>query len=196
MDITRPDLKRRQTRRRWGAVLIVVFCLTIAGFAIARLKPASPTIERNAIWTDTVKRGPMVLQVHAIGTLTPREDRLRLIPAETEATVVRIRVLPGAAVTASTVLMDLTNPELQQELMDSQLQLKAARVEYHNLQAKLQSDLMTQRAGAAILLRLAPGASPFFSRIRRRQGNPAKATGLSSQPHSRRRSSLAAHALL
>lgn len=149
MDITRPDLKRRQTRRRWGAVLIVVFCLTIAGFAVARLKPASPTIERNAIWTDTVKRGPMVLQVHAIGTLTPREDRLRLIPAETEATVVRIRVLPGAAVTASTVLMDLTNPELQQELMDSQLQLKAARVEYHNLQAKLQSDLMTQRAGAA-----------------------------------------------
>jgi HlyD family secretion protein len=91
----------------------------------------------------------MIRQVRGLGTLTPREDRLRLIPAETEATVVRIRVLPGAKVTADTVLMELTDPQLQQELMDAQLQLKAARVEYQNLQAKLQSDLMTQRAGAA-----------------------------------------------
>jgi multidrug resistance efflux pump len=79
----------------------------------------------------------------------PREDRIRLIPAETEATVVRIRVLPGAKVDPNTVLMDLVDPTLQQELLDAQLQLKAAQTDLMNVKAKLDSDLMTQKAGAA-----------------------------------------------
>jgi RND family efflux transporter MFP subunit len=74
---------------------------------------------------------------------------MRLIPAETEVTVVRIRVLPGAQVHPDTILMDLADPQLQQELLDAQLQLKAAQVDYHNIQAKLQSDLMDQKAAAA-----------------------------------------------
>jgi RND family efflux transporter MFP subunit len=79
----------------------------------------------------------------------PREDRIRLIPAETEATVIRIRVLPGAKVTPDTVIMDLADPTLAQQLLDAQLQLKGALADYQNTQAKLQSDLMTQKAGAA-----------------------------------------------
>jgi RND family efflux transporter MFP subunit len=79
----------------------------------------------------------------------PREDKLRLIPAETEATVTRILVLPGAQVQAGTVIMDLANPQLEQEAMNARLALKAAESEYHNTQVKLQNDLMTQRAGAA-----------------------------------------------
>jgi multidrug resistance efflux pump len=98
---------------------------------------------------DTVKRGPMVRQVRGIGTLVPREDRLRLIPAETDATVVRIDILPGAEVNPNSVLMELSDPQLQQELVDAQLQLKAATVEYKNVQAKLQSDLMSEKAGQA-----------------------------------------------
>jgi RND family efflux transporter MFP subunit len=81
--------------------------------------------------------------------LVPREDRIRLVPAETEATVVRIRVLPGAHVEPDTIVMDLVDPELQQQLLDAQLQLQAAKADYKNTQARLQSDLMTQRAGAA-----------------------------------------------
>ena len=83
------------------------------------------------------------------GTLVPREDKIRLIPAETEATVLRIRVLPGAKVEPDTLLMDLVDPQLQQELLDAQLQLKGAEADLTNTRAKLQSDLMTQKAGAA-----------------------------------------------
>jgi RND family efflux transporter MFP subunit len=81
--------------------------------------------------------------------LAPREDGIRLIPAETEATVIRIRVLPGTHVEPDTILMDLVDPELQQQLLDASLQLKAAQADYKNTQARLESDLMTQRAGAA-----------------------------------------------
>ncbi len=149
MDISRPDLKRRKAQRRWVLAAVAVLLLSTAAVAVSRLKPAAPSVERSTVWTDTVKRGPMVRQVRGIGTLVPREDRLRLIPAQTEATVVRLRALPGAKVEPDTVIMDLSDPQLDQELMAARLDLKAAQVEYTNLQAKLQSDMMTQRAGAA-----------------------------------------------
>ena len=123
--------------------------LGAAAFAVSRLKPAAPTVDRATVWTDTVKQGPLLRQVRGPGSLVPREDRIRLIPAETEATVVRIRVLPGAKVDPNTVLMDLVDPTLQQELLDAQLQLKAAQTDLMNVKAKLDSDLMTQKAGAA-----------------------------------------------
>lgn len=149
MDIARPDLKKKRIRRlvifSGAAAVLVVF----AAIALARLKPAVPSVDRSMVWTDTVKRGPLLRQVRGLGTLVAREDRIRLVPAETESTVVRIRVLPGAKVQPDTILMDLTDPKLQQELLDAQLQLKAAQVEYQNLTAKLQSDLMNQKAAAA-----------------------------------------------
>jgi RND family efflux transporter MFP subunit len=91
----------------------------------------------------------MLRQVRGPGSLVPREDKIRLIPAETEASVVRIRVLPGAKVEPDTLLMDLVDPTVQQELLDAQLQLKAAEADLTNTRAKLQSDLMTQKAAAA-----------------------------------------------
>ncbi len=149
MDIARPDLKRKKTRQRWVLAAVAIVVLAAAGFGVSRLKPASPSVDRSTVWTDQVKRGPMVRQVRGIGTLVPREDRLQLIPAQTEATVVRLRVLPGAKVEPGTIIMDLTDPQLEQELLTARLSLKAAQVGYTNLQAKLESDLMTQRAGAA-----------------------------------------------
>ncbi len=149
MDIARPDLKQKKTRQRWLWAGVALILVAVSAFAVSRLKPAAPTVDRSSVWTGTVERGPMVRQVRGIGTLVPREDSIRLIPAQTEATVVRLRVLPGAHVTPDTVVMDLTDPELSQELLAARLDLQAATVEYANLKAKLQSDLMTQRAGAA-----------------------------------------------
>jgi RND family efflux transporter MFP subunit len=150
MDIARPDLLQKMKRRRWILAGAVVVGLAVALLGLSRLKPAAPTVDRSTIWPDTVKRGPMVRQVRgSTGTLVPREDKLRLIPAETEATVTRILVLPGAKVQPDTVIMDLANPQLEQEAMNAGLALKAAESEYHNTQVKLESDLMTQKAGAA-----------------------------------------------
>jgi hypothetical protein len=150
MDIARPDLLQKRKRRLAAYVIAAVVLLGVGLVAVYRLKPAAPTVDRSTIWPDTVKRGPMIRQVRgSTGTLVPREDKLRLIPAETEATVTRILVLPGAHVEPNTVIMDLAYPQLEQEAMNASLALKAAESDYHNTQIKLQSDLMTQKAGAA-----------------------------------------------
>jgi RND family efflux transporter MFP subunit len=150
MDIARPDLKQKKMRQYavWAGVAVVL--LTVAVVAVARLKPAAPTVDRSTIWPDTVKRGPMVRQVRgSTGSLVPREDSIELIPAQTDATVVRIRALPGTKVTPDTILMDLTDPQLQQEVLNAQLALKAAQADYKSLQATLQSTLMDKKTAAA-----------------------------------------------
>jgi len=149
MDISRPDIKQKKLRRQWVVAGCAVLVVGAAAFFVTRLKPAAPEVERATVWTDTVQRGPLLRQVRGPGTLVPREDKIRLIPAETEATVVRIRVLPGAKVQPDTVLMDLVDPTLQQELLDAQLQLKGAEADYINTRAKVESDLMDQKAAGA-----------------------------------------------
>src|SRR5215472_17302992 len=131
MDIARPDIKRKKQRQMlvWASAGIVV--LAGAGFAVSRLKPAAPSVDASSVWPDTVKRGDIPRQVRgSTGTLDPREDSIELIPAQTDATVVRIRVLPGAQVTPNTVLMDLADPQLEQKLLDAQLAVKAAQADY------------------------------------------------------------------
>jgi HlyD family secretion protein len=149
MDISRPDIKKKKMRRQIVLAGCGVVALAVVAFFVTRLKPAAPEVDRATVWTDTVKRGPLLRQVRGPGTLVPREDKIRLIPAETAATVVRIRVLPGAKVEPNTVLLDLVDPQLQQELLDAQLQLKGAEADYINTRAKVQSDLMDQKAAGA-----------------------------------------------
>jgi HlyD family secretion protein len=150
MDIARPDLKKQKRRRLyiWAGIGVVV--LTVAVVLVSRLKPAAPTVDASTIWPDTVKRGDFTRQVRgSTGTLTPREDSIELIPALTDATVVRIRILPGTIVTADTILMDLSAPEVEQKLLDAKLAVKAAEADYKSLQATLQSTLMDKKTAAA-----------------------------------------------
>jgi HlyD family secretion protein len=149
MDIARPDIRKKKLRRSiiWAAMALVA--VTAAAIGVYRLKPAAPPVDASTIWPDTVKRGPMVVQVRGLGTLVPREDSIQLIPAMTDATVVRIRVLPGTKVTPDTILMDLADPQLEQKLLDAQLALKGAEADYKSLQATLQSTLMDKKTAAA-----------------------------------------------
>ena len=149
MDIARPDLKKRKLRRQilWSAIgLVIVAGITLF---VMRLKPAAPTVDRNTVWTDTVKRGNMIRQVHGLGTLVPREDRIRSIPAETDGTVVSIFKLPGALVHPDTIILKLTNPQLSQEAQDTALQLHEAEADLHNTQVSIESALMDRRSTAA-----------------------------------------------
>ena len=149
MDIARPDLKKQKIRRQilWSvAGVALLAALTVF---VMRLKPAAPTVDRSTVWTDTVKRGNMIRQVRGLGTLVPREDRIRSIPAETDGTVVSIFKLPGALVHPDTVILQLTNPQLMQEAQDAALQLNEAQADYHNTQVSIESALMDRRSTAA-----------------------------------------------
>jgi len=150
MDIARPDIKLKKRRQLMVWVGVGVVVLAAAGFAVSRLKPASPTVDASAVWPDVVKRGNIIRQVRgSTGTLVPREDSIQLIPALTDATVVRIRVLPGTKVTQDTILMDLADPQLEQQLLSAKLAEQQAEADYKSLQATLQSTLMDKKMVAA-----------------------------------------------
>jgi HlyD family secretion protein len=149
MDVARPEFKKQKRRRQiiWLAVAVVL--LGMVTIVISRLKPAAPEVDRSAVWTDTVKRGKMVRQVRGLGSLIPSQEYIRQIPAETEVTVVRILQLPGSLVKADTILVEMSNPQVEQAAVDAKLQLKAAEAEYQNLKGTLESNLMNQKADAA-----------------------------------------------
>jgi HlyD family secretion protein len=149
MDIARPDLKRQKRRRQIIALTSGILALAGVTIGVSRLKPAAPEVERGTVWTDSVKRGPMLRQVRGLGSLIPSQEFTRQIPAETDATVVRILKLPGSLVKPDTILVEMSNPQVEQAALDAKLQLKAAEAEYQSLRVKLESDLMTQKAGAA-----------------------------------------------
>ena len=150
MDIVRDEkFKRNKQRKRVMMAAVAVVAGLAITLGVSKLKPAAPTVERSVIWPDTVKRGSMLRQVRGIGSLVPIPEDIRLIPAETDVRVERIVVLPGTPVKSDTLVMELSNPQVEQEAVDADLQLKAAEADYKNLEVKLQGDLLTQKASAA-----------------------------------------------
>src|SRR5262250_3557507 len=95
MDIARPEFKERKRKRQIAIAAVIAVVVVILTVLVYRLRPAAPTVERGTVWTDSVKRGSMLRQVRGIGSLVPSQESVLQIPAETEATVLRIRVLPG-----------------------------------------------------------------------------------------------------
>src|SRR5271155_4716480 len=123
MDIARPDLKVQKRRRQVVLFIVVLVVVVGASIGVSRLKPAAPSVERGTVWTDTVKRGPMLRQVRGLGTLTPSQEAVRQIPAENEATVVRIRMLPGSQVKPDSILVEMSDPQVEQAALDAELQM-------------------------------------------------------------------------
>jgi len=124
-----------------------VAALALITAFVSRLKPAAPSVEANILYPDTVKRGSMLRQVRGLGTLIPEE--IRLIPALSEGRVERILVRPGATVTAGTVLLELSNPQLEQNALEAESQLQGALAEYTSLRVRLESQTLDQKAAAA-----------------------------------------------
>jgi HlyD family secretion protein len=147
MDIARPSNVRQKRIRQ--AISIGVGILVIAGVSVglSRLQPAAPTVEAATLWPDTVKRGPMVLQVHGLGTLVPED--IRWIPATTQGRVERIVLRPGTPVTPESVILELTNDQLETDVQDAELKLQSSEASLANLRVQMQNDLLQQRATAA-----------------------------------------------
>jgi HlyD family secretion protein len=147
MDIPRSAAAKQRRRRQIGYTAAGIALVVLATMGLSKLKPAATAVERSALGIDTVKRGPMLRQVRGLGTLVPEE--IRWIPAATEGRVDRILVLPGTAVKADTVLLELKNPQLEQEALDSEWKLKAAEADYKNWQVQLASQVLAQKSEAA-----------------------------------------------
>jgi HlyD family secretion protein len=144
MDIQRPSNARAKKIKRIAYVTVTVVVIAGVTLGLSRLKPAAPSVDRGTVWTDVVKRGPMVREVRGLGTLVPLD--IRWIPAQTSARVDRIVVRPGPKMlTPDTIILELSDPVVEQALLDSQYQLKGAEADYANLKVQVDSDLMNQK---------------------------------------------------
>ena len=147
MDISRPDLARKKKLRQTLYAVIAAIVVVVITAGVSRLEPAAPLVDRDTIYLDTVQRGPMVRQVRGTGTLVP--EQIRWIPATTDGTVERIVIRPGALVAPATVILELSNPELEQSTLEARLNLEAAEARYSNRQVEVERELLNQRATLA-----------------------------------------------
>src|SRR5262245_32143945 len=147
MDIARPSNARKKKIRNAIYIVVGLLVVVLVSVGLSRLKPAAPTVERAVVWPDTVKRGNIMRQVRGLGTLTPED--IRWIPATTQGRVERIILRPGTQVKADSVILELTNPQLEQQLQDAELKLQAAEAGLANIRVQLQNDLLQTRATAA-----------------------------------------------
>ncbi len=147
MDIARPDLAKKKRRKMTLYVGIGVAAMVIATIAISSLKPAAPAIDRNLVWVDTVKRGPMVRQVRGIGSLVP--ENIRIVTSRSAGRVDRIVLRAGAPVTPDSVIVELANPDVIQAAEAADSQLQSAEAEFTNLNVRLGSDLLAMESELA-----------------------------------------------
>lgn len=141
------SVKRNKKIRRVLYVVLAVGVIGAVSVMLARLKPAAPTVERATMIIDTVKQAEFVVTRRGLGTLVPEE--IYVVPATTSGRVIKRLVLPGTNVTNDTVILELSSPEVQQQLKDAELAFKAAESAYKNREVDLQSQLLTQKSQAA-----------------------------------------------
>jgi HlyD family secretion protein len=144
MDIARPSNARAKLIRRIILGGVAVLFIGGVSFGLTRLRPAAPAVDRATVWSDEVKRGPMLRDVRGLGTLVPED--IRWIPAQTDSRVDRWVLRPGATVKPGSVIMELSDPTLQREALDAEFQLKGAEADLANLKVQVDSDLMNQKA--------------------------------------------------
>jgi len=144
MDIQRPSNARAKKIRRIAYGAIVTVLLAGVTFGVSRLRPAAPSVDKATIWTDEVKRGPMIRDVRGIGTLVPED--IEWIPAQTDSRVDKIILHPGAIVKPDSIILELSDPVLQRETLDAEYQLKAAQADLESLKVTINSDILNQQS--------------------------------------------------
>jgi HlyD family secretion protein len=147
MDIPRTGEAQRRRLRRNIAIVAGIAVVALVTVGLSRLEPAAPTVDKETVLIDTVKRGLMLRQVRGPGTLVPED--VRWISAPVEGRIERIPALPGVEVTPDTVLLEMSDPQVQQSALEAEAQLKAAQADYDDLKARLENELLSQQAQLA-----------------------------------------------
>jgi HlyD family secretion protein len=149
VDIIREDYAQKKKKKQLILAAIGAVAVLAVTLGLSRLKPAAPTVDKGTLWMDKVKRGPMLRQVRGPGSLVVESSGIRVLSAATDGRVERLLLEPGAKVTPDTVLLEMSNPELEKDALDSSQALKAGIADLMNAKVKAQRDTLDQKADAA-----------------------------------------------
>lgn len=148
VDVARPKsvIRNKKIKKVVYAVLVLVAASAVT-LGLSRMAPAAPSVDGATLWPDTVKRGEMLRQVRGLGTLVPEE--VRFIPATSDSIIEERKLRAGETVTPNSIILVMSNPDVQQRAIDAELQLKGAEADLANLRATLQSQILNQQAAQA-----------------------------------------------
>ena len=135
--------ERKMIRRAFYAAVVLVAAVGVT-MGVSRLKSTSPMVDRSAIQIATVRRGPMARKIQGLGVLVP--EQVRWLAAATEGHVDQVMLRAGARVKPGTVILQLSNPDLDHQLVDAELATKKAEAELANLRVQLESQLLNEKA--------------------------------------------------
>lgn len=146
MDIKRAPPSKRNQYIAWGSGILAIVLVSLG---ISKLKPAAPSVERATLWVDSVKRGELLREVRAPGTLVP--ERIRIIAAVTAGRVEQLPVRPGVTVIPSTLLVEMSNTEVQLQMLAADQAVTASRGQLASLRRQLQQSKLAQEGTIAQL---------------------------------------------
>lgn len=142
------DIPRQKPRSNRPMIIVgIAAALVVTTLGLARLKPAAPSVERSTLLIDTVKHGQMLREVRGTGTLEPESQRI--VSALTAGRIDRVLVRPGAAVEAKTLLLEMSNPDVQLQSLDAQRQVKLAEADLSSLEASLEAQRLAAASSVA-----------------------------------------------
>jgi HlyD family secretion protein len=143
-DIVRKDFARKRRIKRIIFSMLGLVAVAAITYGLSRLEPAAPTVEMGTVFPDTVKRGPMMRSTRGLGTLVP--ESIIFIPAKREGRVVRRLLLPGSEVLPETILLELSSPQLEQEVFQVETQLKADQADFEAIRVRLETERLDQES--------------------------------------------------
>ena len=147
MDIKREGVARKKRIKYTAYGILILGAVGAAGWKVSKLEPAAPTVERATVWIDSVKRGPIVIERKGLGKLAPEE--IIVIPSLQDGQVIKVPIKSGQKVKPDTVLMVLTNPDMELAANDMEWQVKQAEASYADLKVRLQSQRFDQQAAVS-----------------------------------------------
>jgi len=147
MDIARPDQSRKRRIRRILYGVLVIIVLGGVTLGLSRLRPAAPTMDGSIAYAGVVTRGNMDIEVRGLGTLVPED--IRWIPAQSSAKVEKILLRSGAKVNPESIIIELSDTQLQNDALTAEFAYKQAQANYDSLNVQVKSNLMTQKSAAA-----------------------------------------------
>jgi HlyD family secretion protein len=147
MDIPRPEIKRQKRKRQIMLGAAGAVALALVTIVLAQLEPAAPSVARASVWVDVVREGEMVVQVRGPGTLVPRE--IRWLAALSAGRVERLVVLPGTAVEADAILVELSNPDLMRQAEEARYGFEIAKATFAEFELAVRSKELDQKAAVA-----------------------------------------------
>ena len=146
MDIKREPKSKKKQYIAWGTG---IFAVLLVSLGISKLKPAAPSVERATLWVDSVRRGELLREVRAAGTLVP--EHIRIIAAVTAGRIEALPVRPGVTVSPSTLLIEMSNTDVQLQALQAEQSLTASRSGLANLKTSLQQQRLAQEGAIAQL---------------------------------------------